>query len=212
MRRIVALLLVVTLLALGGMTVFAEGVIVIGETNNTTNSYGGETELKPGSKIKVDGEYTISLADPAAKCFSKEKDLSGYSVGYLTTKEDGSASDSVFGPVGTHTVLRIFVSLTNRSKQETNWLKRVKCDVVYDEQYTFETLAVQYNPDQTNYEGETGYASIEARPTEPLVSMTVGFFVSVPYIVRDSNKPLWAYITIDNDVYAVNLREVMVLG
>ena len=210
MKRILAILLTIALLSCG--SVLAEGVTVIGENNSFTSAYGGETELKPGNKIKVDGDYTISLSDGGVMCYSKEKDLSGYGVGYLTTKENGSASKSMRGPIGTHTVLRVHLSLTNRSKQETNWLKRVKCDVVYDERYTFETLAVQYNPDQTDYEGRTGYSSIEARPAEPLVTMNVSFFVSVPYIVRDSDKPLWAYITVDNDVYAVNLREVMVIG
>lgn len=212
MKKVLEIFLLLALLSCGYLNAMAQEVTIIGENNDSSNFYGGATELKPESKIKVDGNYTISLNENGAKCFSRDDDLSGNWIGYLTSKEDGSSSVSVFRPVGTHTVLRVHINLINRSKQETNWLKRVKCDVVYDDRYVFETMPVQYNPDQKDDNDYVGYASIEARPAEPLVSMHIGFFVSVPYIVRDSDKPLYAYITVDDDVYTVNLRDLMVIG
>lgn len=209
MKKRVTLLLAIVLLICAVAPALAEGITIISAGSSSTSPYGGEIELKPGDIIKVDGDYSITLS--AAHCLSKDSNLSGKYIAYLTTKEDGSPYASLRAPAGTHTLLRIYINLTNRSNEETNWLRRVKCDVVYDELYTFETLAVQYNPNQTGADGETGYSSIEARPTEALMSVQVSFFTAVPYIVRDSDKSLWAYITLDDDVYSVNLREVLVL-
>lgn len=205
MKQLIAFVLALSLLL--GMTAAAEGVTLINTDSNTASSLGGETELIPGETIKVDGDYSISFA--SAKIYSNTALAADWHFVYMESKENGAETVRFESPVGTHTAGRLRIKLINRSKENVNWLDRVKCTIVYDDLYSFDTLAVQYNPDQTRSDGKTGYGSTVAVDAEPLMAIEVGFLFSVPYAVRDYDGSLIAYVTIDQDTYAVDLRSCM---
>lgn len=210
MKKVLLIFLVgVMLLSNIPFGVLAEGVTIIGgENNNSEVSFGGEQELKPGDKIKVDGEYSIEFASAQISGVNSIQNGSYYV--YLTSKENGAEKVRFEHTVGTHTPGQVKVTITNRSKQSTNWLKRVKCTIIFDDLYTFETLATQYNPDQVSSDGSK-VRSTDAVDAEPLMAMDISFVFAVPYIVRDSSKPLVAYVSVDNDTYAIDLRKNMVI-
>lgn len=188
----------------------AEGVTIIGSGDNGNETcLGGEQELKPGDKIKVDGEYSITFSQCTMN--GQNRILNGRYYTYLTSKENGAVLVRYEHQVGTHTPAELVITLTNRSKQSVNWQKRVKCTVIFDDLYTFDTMATQWNPDQTDSNGNT-CDSTDFADIEPLVSVDIGFIFAVPYIVRDSDRPLVAYVSVDNDTYAIDLRKNMVIN
>lgn len=201
------LLLIMLLLPYAPFQAIAEGVMIIGQENDTMFSLGGETELKPNETVKVDGEYAISYI--ASAVHGPNKSNNGYYWVILKSKENGASVERFDFPVGTHTSGYIVFKLTNRSTQNVNWLKRVKCTVIFDDQYVFDTLATQTNPNQTASTGKTGYDSTVAVDIEPLEAVYISFFFSVPYLVRDSSKSLVAYVSIDEDMYAIDLRKTL---
>ena len=207
MKKMLSIILaVVLLLSCLPFGALAEGVTIIGGSGGNEPTFGGEQELKPGEKIKVDGDYSIAFL----KCTmnGQNRILNGNYYSYLTSKENGAARVRFEHPVGTHTPAELVVTLTNRSKQNVNWQKRVKCTIVFDDQYTFDTLATQWNPNQTDSNGKS-CDSTDFVDIEPLVSVDVGFIFAVPYIVRDSSKPLVAYVSVGQDTYAIDLRKNM---
>ena len=181
----------------------AEGVVVIGGEAQS----GDYVELAPSEQVRIKGEYGIAFG--GAKWRSDKNLQSGGSIGYLTTRESGEETTRFDAPVGTHTPMSITFEFTNMSMENTNALGRVECRLVYDEKYEFTTMAAQVNPDQTAANGNTGYASTDAVPVEPLVTVGLRFFAAVPLIVRDTNRPLTAYLTLDDTTYAVELRDVI---
>ncbi len=205
MKRMLLIILLTVLLLTS-----AASVDVLAEETASVTTNGNELrpteakELKPGDKIKVDGNYSISFIPGMVLSDDMIKSRNHFS--YLTSKENDVPVSVHLFPIGTHTPGAIGIELTNRSKEDTNWLKRVKCVLVYDGQYTYETMALQHNPNQTNQNKWDNIASTVAVDTEPLVSVEVSFLFSVPFIVRDSVESFVAIISLDDDVYAVDLR------
>ena len=207
MKRIIAFLLMMCCLTIASPNYsLAEGVTIIGQDTSAQNTFRGETELKPGETIKVAGAYSIAFSWCTIN--GKNKILRGSHYIYLTSKENGASCVRFEHPVGTHAPGELAVTLINRSKQNVNWLKHVKCTVVYDETYSFDTIVTQWNPDQLDADGDT-CDSTEAVDVEPLVSVDIGFIFALPYIVRDSSKSLVAYVSVDQDVYSIDLRKYM---
>lgn len=208
MKRLLACFLAMMLM---GSMALAEvtGITVIGGEQRNT-SYGGE-ELAPGNPIKVDGNYRIEYLK--ADALSRADQCKGGKYGYLTTTENKAKLQYFldFG-YGTHAPMYVRLKFTNFTMEETSLLERVDAQVVYDDLYEFyPAVKLQHNPDQTTSAGETDWASTVGVEVEPLVAVDFAFLVSVPLVVLETNKPLVMNVTIDNDVYTINLRDSLVI-
>ena len=130
---------------------------------------------------------------------------------YLDTQENGAESLRWDFPVDTHTPLLVKMNFTNMSHEETKLLSRVSCEVIYDDKYIFETTPMQVNPEQTDAEGVTGAsASIDGAPLPPLFGTELRFYTNVPKLVRDSDAPLIARVTLDDStVFTIDVRSVV---
>jgi len=169
-----------------------------------------EQELLPGERIRESGSHAVTFDNAA--WFSDTHILEGYWYPYLDSRENGAPRLRYYWPVGTHTPAMIDIEYTNMTKEKVSALDNVKCRIVYDDLYEFDTFATQLNPNQTADDGKS-WPSIDAVPVEPLITVTLRFFASIPLAVRDSSKPLVAYVTINDDaVYTVDLREYIELN
>ena len=101
------------------------------------------------------------------------------------------------------------ITLLNLSCESINWLNHIKCTIVYNNVHTYDVIMGQKNPGQIAANGNTDIISTKAVETEPLNSAGVSFLFVIPKEVRDSEKPLIAYITIDDDIYILNMRDNM---
>ena len=122
MKRILtAFLIAALILGAVGPSAMAEVVIIEGD-NGAEWMFGGETELTRGEKVKVDGKYSITYE--RGFCFADEMIFAGRYLGVLTSKENGATVERYGFPIGTHTAGCVVTTMTNRSKQNINWLKR----------------------------------------------------------------------------------------
>lgn len=172
----------------------------------------GEQELLPGERIRESGSYAVAFED--AHWFSDAYILEGHWPAYLDSRENGAPLLRYYWPVGTHTPAAIDIEYTNMTMEKVSALDNVKCRIVYDDLYEFDTFATQYIylPSQTANNGRS-WPSIDAVPVEPLITVTLRFYASIPLAVRDSSKPLVAYVTINDDaVFTVDLREYIELN
>ena len=215
MKQVKLLILLVTLLALVYVPVsYAEqtGIIIIGETVNSNGSVPYSTsfeELQQGIDFKVSGDFSINCYQ--CTCWGNDVIYNGRRWGYLDSKENGIARKYWYPKRGVDTLLYISISLTNRSKENTNFGNRLSAELVYDDKYVFAAKYTQYNDGQTDSNGKK-CDSIVAADVEPLMAADGYLVFDIPYIVRDSDKPLKAYITIDDTyVYQFNVREYMVV-
>lgn len=204
MKRFWTIVLALLMLTMAA-SALGEGTVIIGQ-----GASQGFDELKVGESIRVKGEYKLELLDAYAWGDARIRSMRWT---YLDSAENGAKQHYWEFPLGTHTYMAFHVEMTNLSMEEVNFLDRVKCQIVYDDQYVFDTTPMQLNPDQTNDAGKTGHVSIVARKMEPLEGTKVRIVCNVPYIVRDSNKPLKAYFTVDDSMtYEVNLRDILVIN
>ncbi len=199
-----AMMLALLMLLVPAFSAYAEGTVIIGQQESEQSTLGGETELKVGQVEKVSDAYSIEYKE--TRWFTDEKLQAGWYFFYLTSQENGAPRVRYEHPVGTTTPVCMYFTYTNRSKQNVNVLKCVKAQLVFDDHYVFETMPLQLNPDQVAADGEP-CSSSSAVDIEPLVSVRLEFLTHVPFIVRDSDKPLVLYLTIDDsDVYAIDIR------
>lgn len=210
---------IICIMALSFLGTSAElGVQILDSQDNQMQSLGvqiidgtetpllnNQDELKPGEKIKQSGNYAIEFTNAIMR--TDETLQHGFWIVYLDSKEDGAEEHRFQYPIGTHMPTSINFVFTNMAMDETELLRRVKCELVYDEKYVFDSMAVQENPNQPTSEGWVGPMSTVGRPVEPLVSVDLSFFVAMPIPIRDSDKPLVARLIIDgSDIYEINLR------
>ena len=209
MKRGILILLVAMLLASAVLPAgLAEVIVIMPDQGSKEGTQMGEGEvLQPGTPIKVDGDYSIEF-DGALILADELLYQNGY-FSYVDSRENGAPLLRYDYPVGTHTTGVVGFVLTNRTKKNVNFFDRVKCTLIYDDIYTFDTFAYQHNPDQVVEGGRTDIGSIDAVDIEPLISVNYGFAFAVPYVVRDSSAPLIARICVDDDVYTVDLRQNM---
>ena len=194
------------LLGVLSMSALAEVVIITPENQENETGLGDGVELKPGEKIKEPKNYAIEYI--GARFRSDDNLNDGCWIGYFTSAESGIDTQSFEYPVGTHMPVSVNYAFTNMMTEDTELLKRVRCQIVYDGKYVFDTVPMQVNPNQLTSDGKSGYASTVGVPVEPLVSVGVRVFASLPIPIRDSDRPLVAVLTIDGtDVYETNLRD-----
>jgi len=201
MRRMLLWMMILALML--SPACLAESVILIG-----SDASGSEQELVVGERIKEDDNYYLRLN--GANWPTDEELIKAYSYIYLESTENGAALCSYSYPVGTHAPMIINLEFTNVSTEETEALDRIQCRVVFDDEYAFDTIILQTNPDQTGSDGNIGHPSTQGVKVEPLIKVVISALTSFPLAVRESDAPLTAYFTIDeNLVYTVNLREVI---
>lgn len=200
MKR-VSLALAVLLAVLLPLGAIAEGDALIG------NVAVEEQELTAESAIRVPGNCIID--GPGAIWFSDKAIAENYTFGFFETQESGAETFWWEFPVDTHTPLGVSFNFTNMSQEETKLLPRLSCEIVYDGKYVFETTPMQYNPDQVDEDGNL-WPSIDAVPLPPLFGTTVCFFTNVPKLVRDTDQPLVARVTLDGSVvFTIDVRDVV---
>ena len=168
-----------------------------------------EQQLTPESAIRIPDNCIID--GPWARWYSDDAISEGSGFVYLDTQENGAESLRWDFPVDTHTPLLVKMNFTNMSQEETKLLSRVSCEVIYDDKYIFETTPMQVNPGQTDAEGVTGAsASIDGAPLPPLFGTELRFYTNVPKLVRDSDAPLIARVTLDGTtVFTIDVRSVV---
>lgn len=168
-----------------------------------------EQQLTTESAIRIPDDCIID--GPWARWYSDKAISQGSGFVYLDTQENGAESLRWDFPVDTHTPLLVKMNFTNMSHEETKLLSRVSCEVIYDDKYIFETTPMQVNPEQTDAEGVTGAsASIDGTPLPPLFGTELRFYTNVPKLVRDSDAPLIARVTLDNStVFTIDVRSVV---
>lgn len=168
-----------------------------------------EQQLTTESAIRIPDDCIID--GPWARWYSDKAISQGSSFVYLDTQENGAESLRWDFPVDTHTPLLVKMNFTNMSHEETKLLSRVSCEVIYDDKYIFETTPMQVNPEQTDAEGVTGAsASIDGAPLPPLFGTELRFYTNVPKLVRDSDAPLIARVTLDDStVFTIDVRSVV---
>lgn len=168
-----------------------------------------EQQLTTESAIRIPDDCIID--GPWARWYSDKAISQGSGFVYLDTRENGAESLRWDFPVDTHTPLLVKMNFTNMSHEETKLLSRVSCEVIYDDKYIFETTPMQVNPEQTDAEGVTGAsASIDGAPLPPLFGTELRFYTNVPKLVRDSDAPLIARVTLDDStVFTIDVRSVV---
>ena len=168
-----------------------------------------EQQLTTESAIRIPDDCIID--GPWARWYSDKAISQGSGFVYLDTQENGAESLRWDFPVDTHTPLLVKMNFTNMSHEETKLLSRVSCEVIYDDKYIFETTPMQVNPEQTDAEGVTGAsASIDGAPLPPLFGTELWFYTNVPKLVRDSDAPLIARVTLDDStVFTIDVRSVV---
>ncbi len=168
-----------------------------------------EQQLTTESAIRIPDDCIID--GPWARWYSDKAISQGSGFVYLDTQENGAESLRWDFPVDTHTPLLVKMNFTNMSHEETKLLSRVSCEVIYDDKYIFETTPMQVNPEQTDAEGVTGAsASIDGAPLPPLFGTELRFYTNVPKLVRDSDAPLIARVTLDDStVFTIDVRSVV---
>lgn len=168
-----------------------------------------EQQLTAESAIRIPDDCIID--GPWARWYSDKAISQGSGFVYLDTQENGAESLRWDFPVDTHTPLLVKMNFTNMSHEETKLLSRVSCEVIYDDKYIFETTPMQVNPEQTDAEGVTGAsASIDGAPLPPLFGTELRFYTNVPKLVRDSDAPLIARVTLDDStVFTIDVRSVV---
>ena len=168
-----------------------------------------EQQLTTESAIRIPDDCIID--GPWARWYSDKAISQGSGFVYLDTQENGAESLRWDFPVDTHTPLLVKMNFTNMSHEETKLLSRVSCEVIYDDKYIFETTPMQVNPEQTDAEGVTGAsASIDGTPLPPLFGTELRFYTNVPKLVRDSDAPLIARVTLDDStVFTIDVRIVV---
>ncbi|HIQ81574.1 MAG TPA: hypothetical protein IAA52_00545 [Candidatus Pullichristensenella stercorigallinarum] len=168
-----------------------------------------EQQLTAESAIRIPDDCIID--GPWARWYSDKAISQGSGFVYLDTQENGAESLRWDFPVDTHTPLLVKMNFTNMSHEETKLLSRVSCEVIYDDKYIFETTPMQVNPEQTDAEGVTGAsASIDGTPLPPLFGTELRFYTNVPKLVRDSDAPLIARVTLDDStVFTIDVRSVV---
>ena len=168
-----------------------------------------EQQLTTESAIRIPDDCIID--GPWARWYSDKAISQGSGFVYLDTQENGAESLRWDFPVDTHTPLLVKMNFTNMSHEETKLLSRVSCEVIYDDKYIFETTPMQVNPEQTDAEGVTGAsASIDGTPLPPLFGTELRFYTNVPKLVRDSDAPLIARVTLDDStVFTIDVRSVV---
>ena len=200
MKR-VSLALAVLLAVLLPLGAIAEGDALIG------NVAVEEQELTAESAIRIPGNCIID--GPYAEWYSDKAIAENYTFGFFETQESGKESIGWDFPADTHTPLSVWFDFTNMSQEETKLLPRLSCEIVYDGKYVFETTPMQYNPDQVNEDGYS-YPSIDAVPLPPLFGTEVYFCTNVPKLVRDTDQPLVARVTLDGSVvFTIDMRDVV---
>lgn len=208
MKKLFSLLLVLTLLC--GSAMAEMGVVIIGGSEASSQVSEGEV-LVVGKPVKVDGNYRVELVEANARSMADQ--CKGNRYGYLADTENKSAMHFYldFG-YGTHAPMYVKLRFTNFKMENTALLERVDCKVVFKDEYEFgPAMKLQHNPDQTASDGVVGWGSTVGVEVEPLLAVDFGFLVSVPLVVLESNEPLVMYVTIDNDVYTIDLRENLVI-
>ena len=168
-----------------------------------------EQQLTAESAIRIPDDCIID--GPWARWYSDKAISQGSGFVYLDTQENGAESLRWDFPVDTHTPLLVKMNFTNMSHEETKLLSRVSCEVIYDDKYIFETTPMQVNPEQTDAEGVTGAsASIDGAPLPPLFGTELRFYTNVPKLVRDSDAPLIARVTLDDStVFTIDVRSMV---
>ena len=167
-----------------------------------------EQQLTTESAIRIPDDCIID--GPWAWWYSDKAISEGYYFAYLDSQENGAEKLGWEFPVDTHTPLSVYINFTNMSKTETKLLSRVSCEIIYDGKYVFETTPMQVNPDQTTADGDSGYPSIDGAPLPPLFGVEVRFCANVPKLVRDSDAPLIARVTLDDStVFTIDVRSVV---
>jgi len=208
MKKLLAILLAVALCCSAAL---AEGVQIIAMGNGEMS--GEYQELKPGESIKKDGDYKIAFVEAEIMTLEYQSRDGGWWWGYLKTTESGTDT-SLYSdyPIGTHTPLFFRCSFTNYSMETVSLLKRIQCSVVFDDKYIFDKNATwQYNPDQVNSDGKKR-PSVIGVDIEPLIRTDFVCIINIPWAVFESDKPLVAYVSIDDDVYAINIRDNLIIS
>lgn len=204
-------IIVIIVLLICWRTLPSYGEVIVIEPTSESPANEKDMEgivLSVGEEVREEGNYSIEIREALSDGddFIKE----GNFMSYLTTEEDGGELKPFEWKVGTYAPLGVYINFTNLSKTNTDPTKRVECKIFYDDNYEYTTIPLIYNPDQMTEDGLLGYSSTKARPVEPLITVKMGFKTAVPFIVRDSDKDLVAYLTIDKkEVYTVNLRSIL---
>lgn len=167
-----------------------------------------EEQLTAESAIRIPDNCIID--GPRAQWYSDKAISEGNVMGYLDTQENGAEALTWEFPVDTYTPLRVVMNFTNMTQEETKLLSRVSCEVIYDGKYVFDTTPMQVNLDQTAADGRTGYPSIDGAPLPPLFGTELRFYTNVPKLVRDSDAPLIARVTLDDStVFTIDVRSMV---
>ena len=209
MRKLLAFFVALFIMIPTATNADTTGIIISGDSS-LYNEYYGAVDITPGETIKQAGNYSLTLLN--SYCLSDSMIQDGLYFVYLTTLASGGECERWQYKRGVQTPLYIGIECTNRSNENTNWLNRIKCVLVYDDKYTFDvSFVTQWNLGQTDKDGKKR-SSIVAIDTEPLMKGECAFSFNVPLIVRDSTKPLVAFITVDDtDTYRIDVRSSMII-
>lgn len=164
-------------------------------------------EIAKGEEVTRKGEYTIGY--PYALCYKQSSVQEGNYFGYFDSVESGVDTLIWNFPVDTHTPFVVSIQFTNLTNAKVKLITKTKCTVVYDGKYEYKTVTMQINPNQKTSNGREGFSSTVGVPVDPLYAVTLCFFTNVPVMVRDTSRPLVAYISIDDITYSVNLRPIL---